>query len=85
MILSLSSPETTMAFTSSPRFTSDGGYQYEYEPSYYVSTLDWFNIARCARERMTENAGDIHRWRGERRSFYTSIQAMNANSKYLLD
>jgi hypothetical protein len=34
---------------------------------------------------MTENAGDIHRWRGERRSFYTSIQAMNANSKHLLD
>ena len=74
-----------MAFTSSPRFTSHGGYQYEYEPSYYVSTLDWFNIARCARDRMTENAGDIHRWRGERRSFYTSIQAMNANSKHLLD
>ena len=62
-----------------------GGYEYDYEPKAHVTTLDWFNIAKCARERMTENCHNINRWRGERRSFYTSIQAMDADTKYLLD
>jgi hypothetical protein len=57
----------------------------EYEPAASVTTLSWFNIARCARERMTAHCGDIHRWRGERRSFYSSIQAMDADTKYLRD
>jgi hypothetical protein len=34
---------------------------------------------------MTANCHDIHRWRGERRSFYSSIQAMDADTKYLHD
>jgi len=62
-----------------------GNYEYDYEPKDLISTLDWFNLARCARERMTENCHNINRWRGERRSFYTSIQAMDADTKYLLD
>ena len=62
-----------------------GNYEYDYEPKDHISTLDWLNLARCARERMTENCHNINRWRGERRSFYTSIQAMDADTKYLLD
>jgi hypothetical protein len=66
------------------RFTVDT-HEYDYEPKNYIGTLDWFNLARCARERMTENCHNMNRWRGERRSFYTSIQAMDADTKYLLD
>jgi hypothetical protein len=66
------------------RYTVNG-YEYDYSPNDYVSTLQWFNIAKCARERMTENCGNINRWRGERRSFYTSIVKMDADTKYLLD
>ena len=61
------------------------GYDIEYEPTYYISTLGWFNIASCARKRMTEYCHDINRWRGERRTFYSSIQAMNVDTKELLD
>jgi hypothetical protein len=57
----------------------------DYEPKDHIGTLDWFNIARCARERMSARCGNIHEWRGERRSFYTAIQLMDADSKYLLD
>lgn len=70
------------------RYTHVGTYgstELDYEPKAYIGTLDWFNIARCARERMTENCGEITRWRGERRSFYSAIQAMDADTKYLLD
>jgi hypothetical protein len=73
-----------MSQTALPAYTVHG-FQCEYEPTGYVHTLDWFNIARCARERMTANCHDIHRWRGERRSFYSSIQAMDADTKYLRD
>lgn len=66
------------------RYTVNG-YEYDYEPNAYVSTLQWFNIAKCARERMSARCGNIHEWRGERRSFYTAIQKMDADSKYLLD
>lgn len=52
---------------------------FAYEPRDYMGTLDWFNIARCARERMTDKAGDLLKWRGERRSFYTAILMMNAD------
>jgi hypothetical protein len=62
-----------------------GAYEYDYEPKDYIGTLDWFNIARCARERMTERCGNIHEWRGERRSFYSAIQKMDADTKVLLD
>jgi hypothetical protein len=60
-------------------------YEYDYEPKDYIGTLDWFIIERCARERMTENCGEMTRWRGERRSFYTSIMKMDADTKVLLD
>jgi len=62
-----------------------GGHEYDYEPNALVGTLQWFNIAKCARERMTENCHNINRWRGERRSFYSSIQKMDADTKVLLD
>ena len=51
--------------------------EYDYEPKNYIGVLDRFNIARCARERMTSHVADIHRWRGERRTFYTALQMMH--------
>ena len=61
------------------------GQEIPYEPRYRVSTLDWFELAGSARKRMTEYATDIHRWRGERRSFYSALQAMDVDTKELLD
>ena len=61
--------------TTSPTYSSYG-YDVSYEPMCRVTTLMWFNIAKCARERMTETCHDIDRWRGERRSFYTALQRM---------
>ena len=61
------------------------GYDYDYEAPYNIGTLQWFNLAKCARERMTENCGEMTRWRGERRSFYTSIMKMEADTKVLMD
>ena len=73
-----------MASTALPCYTSYG-MELSYEPSYSVTNLDWFNLARCARARMTEYAGDIHRWRGERRSFYSSLQAMDVDGVSFMD
>ena len=70
--------------TSLPAYTSYG-YDIGYEPMYYVSSLGWFNIAKCARERMTAYCHDVKRWRGERRSFYSSLSKMNIDTKELLD
>ena len=64
--------------------TSDS-FEMEYEPKAYITTLDWFNIARCARLRMTEHCHNMNRWRGERRTFYSSLQAMNIDTKVLCD
>ena len=61
--------------TTSPAYTSYG-YDVSYEPMYCINRLNWFNIAKCARERMTENCHDTDRWHGERRSFYTALQRM---------
>ena len=71
-----------MSQTALPCYTVYGQ-KCEYEPAASVTTLSWFNIARCARERMTAHCCDIHRWRGERRSFYSSLQAMNVDTKSL--
>ena len=57
------------------------GYDIDYKPMHYCNTLMWFNIAKCARERMTEYCHDITRWRGERRSFYNALSKMNINTK----
>lgn len=66
-------------------YTSNG-LTLDYEPGPQVLTLGWFNIARCARERMAENVGDIHRWRGDRAAFYTALNKMGIQDKvYLLD
>jgi replicative DNA helicase len=34
---------------------------------------------------MSDHCGNIHRWRGERRSFYSRVQNMNVDTKELLD
>jgi len=70
---------------SNPTYIACDGEAYDYEPGYYVSTLDWFHLATLARTRMTDNCGDIHRWRGERRSFYTFLQKMKADEVVLMD
>ena len=61
------------------------GQEIEYQPNHYVSTLTWFELAQSARARMTEYAHDLGRWRGERRSFYSALPAMNVDTKDLLD
>ena len=74
--------------TNQTQFTYIGEYTslvMEYEPKGYLGTLDWFNIAECARARMTEHCHNMTRWRGERRSFYSSIQAMDVDTKHLRD
>jgi hypothetical protein len=67
-----------------PTYTAYGQ-EIEYEPNWRISTLTWFELAKSARARMTEYAHDIHRWRGERRSFYSALQAMEVDTKDLLD
>jgi hypothetical protein len=56
-----------------------------YEPRGHVSTLDWFELAKAARARMTDYVHDIDRWRGERRSFYSALQAMQVDTSDLID
>jgi len=59
--------------------------EYSYTPSYQLGALDWFHLASLARERMTEHSPDIHRWRGERRSFYSALQKMDVGNVGFLD
>ena len=61
------------------------GFDYSYTPSYQLGALDWFHLAECARKRMTDHSTDIHRWRGERRSFYSSLQKMDVDGVRLMD
>jgi hypothetical protein len=63
------------------QYEAGPGLTFDYEPCARVYTLAWFNIARCARERMSEHVADIHRWRGERASFYTALHQMNIPDK----
>ena len=67
-------------YSKLPSYTSHG-LALDYEPNDRVGTLAWFNIAKCARERMGENVADIHRWRGDRAAFYTALNKMNIPSK----
>ncbi len=60
------------------RYT-EAGATWDYTPKDYVGSLDYFNLAQCARRRMTDYCGDINRWRGERISFYTSLRQMNVD------
>ena len=74
--------------TNHTHYTYIGDYhslEIEYEPKDYLGIFDWFNIATCARARMTEHCHNMTRWRGERRSFYSSIQAMDIDTKHLRD
>lgn len=62
-----------------------GEFQMAYEPSYSVTGLNWFNIANQARKRMTENAHNLERWRGERRTFYSALRMMKAEEIQFMD
>jgi hypothetical protein len=70
--------ETKTAFTAY-------NHEFDYEPKYEIGTLDWFNIATCARKRMSETSPDLHVWRGNRRSFYTALQKMDAHNVCYMD
>lgn len=63
-----------------PVYLDCGTFEMEYEPKNYLSVLDRFNLAKCARARMTENSFNTIRWKGERRSFYSALQAMNVDA-----
>ncbi len=45
----------------------------------YLGTLGRFNIAQCARARMTEYVSKEPRWKRERIGFYTSLQRMRVD------
>lgn len=62
-----------------PVYLDFGIYETEYEPKNYLSVLDRFNMAKCARQRMSEYVVDLIRWKGERRSFYSTLQAMKVD------
>jgi hypothetical protein len=70
--------ETKTAFTAYNQ-------EIDFEPKNYMGTLDWFNIAQCARKRMSETSPYLHTWRGNRRSFYTALQMMDVHNVYYMD
>lgn len=75
---------THLPYEGLPAF-NDQGIVVFYEPSYSVGRLDWFNIARCARERMSAKAGYTERWQGERRTFYSALLMMQVDDVALRD
>ena len=50
----------------------------EYNPIDSLGNLEWFNVAKCARERMTEDTqkGDFTMWQRNRKTFYTALSKM---------
>lgn len=52
-----------------PTYIAELNIKVPYEPASYVGSLDWFNIALCARKRMREAIG-TDRWERERDSFW---------------
>ena len=73
------------AMPVTPTYLGCDGNAYEYEPKWGMTTLDWFAVAQCARARMTDRSDNIHQWRGERRSFYTSLQMMQVDEVQFMD
>ena len=59
----------------------DHGVEIEYEPNAYLCSLRRYNIALCARQRMSDahhiKQGDesYERWKRERVSFWSTLQA----------
>lgn len=77
--------ENTAMTAATPTYTDVDGCAYEYEPSWNVTTLGWYNISKCARARMTDTADNIHQWRGNRRSFYTALRMMQVDEVQFMD
>ena len=50
----------------------------EYNPATFLNNLEWFNIAKCARERMAEaiQKGDFIMWQRHRKTFYVALSKM---------
>jgi hypothetical protein len=73
------------SMTATPTYLGCDGNAYEYEPSWNVTTLGWYNISQCARKRMTDNSYDVPRWRGSRRSFYNALRMMQVDEVQFMD
>ena len=74
------------SMTATPTYMADGYFETTYEPKWSMTTLDWFNVAKCARARMSlSGCANIHQWKGERRSFYTSLQMMQVDEVQFMD
>ena len=76
--------ENTAMPAATPTYIDVDGCAYEYEPNWGVTTLGWFNIAQCARKRMTDT-DNIHQWRGNRRSFYNALRMMQVDEVQFMD
>ena len=50
----------------------------EYNPTTFLGNLEWFNVAKCARERMAEamQEGDFIMWQRHRKTFYVALSKM---------
>jgi len=50
----------------------------EYDPVNFLGNLEWFNIAKCARERMAKatKQGDFIMWQRHRKTFYVALSKM---------
>lgn len=67
MSLTITTVETAPTFKS---------YNYDIQIEYKVlnmSAISWYEVAKCARERMTVNAHDVDRWTREYDSFRTAL------------
>jgi hypothetical protein len=38
-----------------------------------MGTLSWFNVAKCARERMRQTVGNQEDWTNNRKTFYLAL------------
>lgn len=45
----------------------------EYTAPEYMGTLSWFNVAKCARERMRQTVGNQEDWTNNRKTFYLAL------------
>ena len=66
-----------MTIINPPTYTGVDGQQYEYKPVAALCSLHRYNIAQCARQRMSEayHANDdyLEKWKGERVSFWSTL------------
>jgi len=67
-----------MYYMQEPTYTGVDGCAYQYTPPQTICSLRRFNIAKCARQRMSSavlisDDSYLERWKGERNSFWTTL------------